>query len=194
MADIVPYGSWRSPITSDLIVSETIGLSAVLVDGADIYWIESRPAEGGRNVLVRHDRDGAVRDITPAPFNARTRVHEYGGGAATVGGGIVYFSNFADQRLYRQIGGGAPEAVTPASEPGGSGWRYADGRIDAQRGRWIGVREEHRADGGVINTLVAVEPDAESPGRVLAQGGDFYAAPRVSPDGKQLAWLSWNHP
>jgi len=195
----VPYGSWRSPITSDLIVGETIGLGAILVDGGDLYWIEARPGEGGRNVLVRRSGDGQGRDnhgrdITPAPFNVRTRVHEYGGGAVTIGGGIIYFSNFADQRLYRQTGGGAPEAVTPAAEPGTSSWRYADGRIDARRGRWIGVREEHTADGSVLNTLVAVEPQAGNPGRVLAQGWDFCAAPRMSPDGAWLAWLSWNHP
>ena len=194
MAEVLPYGSWRSPITSDLIVGETIGLSAVLVDGGDIYWTEARPGEGGRNVLVRRTPDGDARDITPTPFNARTRVHEYGGGAATLSRGLIYFSNFADQRLYRQIGGGAPEPVTPAAEPGGSSWRYADGRIDAQRGRWVGVREEHAADGSVINTIVAVDPNAGNPGRVLAQGYDFYAAPRLSPDGSRLAWLCWNHP
>jgi dipeptidyl aminopeptidase/acylaminoacyl peptidase len=132
--------------------------------------------------------------MTPAPFNVRTRVHEYGGGAATVGGGLIYFSNFADQRLYRQIGGGAPEAVTTAPEPNASSWRYADGRIDAARGRWIGVREEHKAGGAVVNSLVAVDPAAGTPGRVLAEGCDFYAAPRLSPDGTRLAWLSWNHP
>jgi dipeptidyl aminopeptidase/acylaminoacyl peptidase len=194
MPETFPYGSWRSPITSDLIVGESIGLSAVLVDGDDIYWIESRPSEGGRNVLVRRSPDGQARDLTLPPFNVRTRVHEYGGGAATISRGLIYFSNFADQRLYRQIGGAAPEPVTPPPEPGGSSWRYADGRIDAQRGLWIGVREEHAADGNVVNTLVAIDPNAGDPDRVLAQGCDFYAAPRLSPDGKRLAWLSWNHP
>ncbi|HEX3536754.1 MAG TPA: S9 family peptidase, partial [Stellaceae bacterium] len=194
MAETLPYGSWRSPITSDLIVGETIGLGAVLVDGKDIYWIESRPGEGGRNVLVRHDSDGEPLDLTPPPFNARTRVHEYGGGAVAIGRGLIYFSNFADQRLYWQIGGGAPEAVTPAPEPTGSGWRYADGCIDREDGHWIGVREEHTSERSVINTLVAVDPRAGTPGQVLAQGCDFYAAPRLSPDGKQLVWLNWNHP
>src|SRR5437868_6637634 len=120
MAQTLSYGSWRSPITSDLIVGGTIGLAAVLVDRDDIYWIESRPGEGGRNVLVRRARDGEARDVTPPPFNVRTRVHEYGGGGAMVGNGLIYFSNFADQRLYRQVGGGAPEPVTPVAEPGGS--------------------------------------------------------------------------
>src|SRR5690242_12983033 len=111
--ETLPYGAWRSPITSELIVAETIGLGDVIVDGPDIYWIESRPGEGGRNVLVRRDPAGAVRDVTPAPFSARTRVHEYGGGAATVQDGVAFFSNFADQRLYRQAGGEAPTPLTP---------------------------------------------------------------------------------
>src|SRR5437763_16395051 len=111
MAQTLSYGSWRSPITSDLIVGGTIGLAAVLVDGDDIYWIESRPGEGGRNVLVRRDRDGAVADVTPPPFSARSRVHEYGGGAVAVHRGSVYFSNFADQRLYLISDGAAPRPL-----------------------------------------------------------------------------------
>lgn len=192
MADreTLPYGAWRSPITSDLIVGESIGLGDILVDGADIYWIEGRPSEGGRNVLVRRAPGGTVEDMTPAPFSVRTRVHEYGGGAANVHGGFVFFSNFADQRLYQQAGGLAPTPLTPE----GAGWRYADGRFDAARKRWIGVREEHGADGLVENTLVAVGLEAPGPGVILAQGHDFYASPALSPDGKRLAWLTWDHP
>jgi dipeptidyl aminopeptidase/acylaminoacyl peptidase len=193
MPETLPHGAWRSPITSDLIVAETIGLGAVIVDGDDIYWIESRPSEGGRNVLVRRTRDGGRADVTPPPYNARTRVHEYGGGAATVHRGSAYFSHFADQRLYRLASGGAPEPLTP--EPGeGSRHRYADGVIDAVRGRWIGVREAHAPDGRVDNTIVALDLDKMGPGRVLVEGSDFCAAPRLSPDGRRLAWLSWNHP
>ena len=190
MPETLPYGAWRSPITSDLIVGETIGLGDILIDGGDIYWIEGRPREGGRNVVVRWRPDGAADDITPAPFSARTRVHEYGGGAATVAGGVIFFSNFTDQRLYRQVAGHAPEPLTPKA----GGWRYADGVFDAVRGRWIGVREAHGAEGRVDNTLVAVALDAPGPGHVLAEGHDFYAAPKLSPDGKRLAWLSWDHP
>ncbi len=189
--ETLPYGAWRSPITSELIVGETIGLGDILVDGGDIYWIESRPSEGGRNVLVRRGPAGDIADITPAPFSARTRVHEYGSGAATVQGGLICFSNFADQRLYRQAaGGGAPEPLTPE----GMGWRYADGLFDAGRRRWIGVREAHAAGGRVDNTLVAIDFAAPGPGHVLAQGHDFYASPKLSPDGGRLAWLSWDHP
>src|SRR5258708_7296421 len=118
-----PYGSWKSPITSDLIVAATISLDQVVLDGADIYWVEGRPAEGGRNVIVRRTPDGHIADITPAPFNARTRVHEYGGGSYTVIGQFVYFSNFSDQRLYRhQYGQGErPEPLSPSKD-----LRYAD--------------------------------------------------------------------
>jgi dipeptidyl aminopeptidase/acylaminoacyl peptidase len=191
--ETLPYGAWRSPITSDLIVAETVGLSGVQVDGDDIYWIEARPGEGGRNVLVCRGRDGGRRDVTPPPFNARTRVHEYGGGSVTVERGTAYFSNFADQLLYRVTAGGAPEPLTP-EPPVKSGWRYADGRIDARRNRWIGVREAHEADGRVDNTLVAIDLAQPGSGRILAHGCDFYAAPRLSPDGSRLAFLSWDHP
>ena len=212
--EALPYGAWRSPITSDLIVAESISLGEIIVDGGDIYWIEGRPSEG-RSVLVRRQPSGGVEDVTPAPFNARTRVHEYGGGAACVQDGLIFFSNFADQRLYQQVGGVAPLPLTPAADRdrplpnppplagegrvgAGTSWRYADGLFDAARRRWIGVREEHGEGGRVDNTLVAVDLDAPrpgpGPGRVLAQGHDFYASPRLSPDGARLAWLSWDHP
>jgi hypothetical protein len=99
---VASYGSWKSPITSDLIVAGTIRLGEIHIDGQDVYWSEMRPTEGGRNVISRMTSDGQIRDITSAPFNVRTRVHEYGGGAFLVGDGAIYFSNFADQRLYCQ--------------------------------------------------------------------------------------------
>jgi dipeptidyl aminopeptidase/acylaminoacyl peptidase len=199
--ETLPYGAWRSPITSELIVGETLGLGDIRVDGRDIYWVEGRPGEGGRNVLVRRARStsissgGSIDDITPRPFSVRTRVHEYGGGAMNVHRGFVYFSNFADQRLYQQAGGTDPTPLTPPPdlEPGGIRWRYADGLIDEKRKRWIGVCEEH-ADGRIDNTLVAIDFAEPGPGTVLAQGADFYASPALSPDGAHLAWLSWNHP
>jgi hypothetical protein len=110
---VAPYGSWKSPITSDLIVAGTIGLGQIVLDGEDVYWVEMRPAERGRNVVVRRDASGRTIDLTPAPFDARTRVHEYGGGALTVSHGTVYFSNFADQRLYRHEPGGRPRPISP---------------------------------------------------------------------------------
>jgi len=190
-----PYGSWLSPITSDLIVAESIGLSDVQIDGTAICWIEGRPREKGRSVLVRHQAGAAPLELTPADFNARTRVHEYGGGATLVHDGIAYCSSMADQRLWRCVPGSAPVALTPPSNATEAGFRYADGIIDMPRGRWIGVRESHAgARGPVENAIVDVDLAAGGAGRVLAGGNDFYAAPRLSPDGRQLAWLTWRHP
>jgi dipeptidyl aminopeptidase/acylaminoacyl peptidase len=184
-----PYGSWLSPITSELIVAGSIGLLGARFDGADIYWLESRPREQGRSVLVRQRPGSTPEDVTPAGFNVRSRVHEYGGAAATVHEGVSLFANMADQRLYRHAPGSDPVPLTPD----GGVHRYADGIIDPQRGRWIGVRESH-IGGDVINAIVAVDLASGGPGNVLAGGSDFYAAPRLSPDGRQLAWLSWQHP
>jgi hypothetical protein len=194
---IAPYGSWRSPITSDLIVSQSIGLSEARFDGDAVYWLEARPQEQGRNVVVRLGADGKTSDVVPPPFSARTRVHEYGGGAWTVAHGVLFFSNFADGRLYR-IGPDDrdPTPLTPAPPAPGRQWRFADGIIDQQRQRWIGVREDHTGSGEAVNTLVSVDlaQPGTAPGEILAEGHDFFASPRLSPDGRHLAWLSWDHP
>ena len=192
MPNTRPYGFWLSPITSELIVAESIGLASILLDGTTIYWLEGRPQEQGRNVLVQHRSGADSLDVTPAGFNVRTRVHEYGGGAAVVRDGLICFSNMADQRLYRHKAGAPPVPLTPAPEPG-TGHRYADGVIDALRSRWIGVRESH-TDGAVENTIIDVDLNAGGPGRMLVSGNDFYASPRLSPDGQRLAWLTWRHP
>jgi dipeptidyl aminopeptidase/acylaminoacyl peptidase len=187
---VQPYGSWKSPVTSDLIVSGSISLSDAALDGEDIYWIESRPSEQGRNVIVRRTAGGLIEDVTPAGFNARTTVHEYGGGAYVVSGGVVYFSNFADQRIYRQSPGSSPQPVTATEKI-----YYADGVIDARRNRMICVREDHRAPGREsVNTIVSINLDGDEAGTVLVSGNDFYSSPRLSPDGNRLAWLTWNHP
>lgn len=184
-----PYGAWKSPITSDLIVAGTIGLGQVRLDGPDIYWNEARPTEAGRNVLVRRTANGATTDITPAGFNVRTRVHEYGGGSYLVHQGTVYFSNFADQRLYRQPPGADPIAITPEVA-----WRYADATIDPHQHQIICVREDHTGSGEAVNTIVRLGSDGSTDPQVLVSGSDFYAAPRLSPDGSRLAWISWDHP
>src|SRR5215831_2789713 len=165
-----PYSSWKSPITSDLIVAQSITLSDLRLDGEHVYWLEGRPQEQGRYVVVRAGSDGRPTDITPPPYNARTRVHEYGGGSWTVRNGTVYFCNFADGRLYCQAPGvSEPRALTPAPPAPGRQWRYADGVIDARRNRWIGVREDHTAGGEPVNAIVAVDLGAASgPGQVLA--------------------------
>jgi dipeptidyl aminopeptidase/acylaminoacyl peptidase len=213
-----PCGAWASPITAALIAEAGIGLGALSAAGGDLFWTELRPREGGRTVIVRRDRGGAIADVTPEGYNVRTLVHEYGGGAYAVAGGgegggpVVFFSNFDDQRLYRQdlgpggvAGGGsdAPEAtgavaagrprpITPA--PASSrALRYADARPTPDGARVICVRERHE-DGEVVNELVAVPAGGGAEPVVLASGHDFYAAPRVSPDGARLAWICWDDP
>jgi len=192
-----PYGSWKSPITSDLIVAEATMLSDVRIDGNYVYWLEGRPREQGRNVIVRAGPTGAATDITPAGFNARTRVHEYGGASWLVADGTCIFSNFADQRLYRQRNGqSVPEPVTPECSNRERHWRYSDGVLDQPRRRWIGVREDHSAEGEPVNAIVAIDLDqpATSPGRVLAGGHDFFCSARLSPDANRMVWLAWDHP
>jgi dipeptidyl aminopeptidase/acylaminoacyl peptidase len=190
---VAPYGSWKSPITSDLIVSATVGLGQTALDGADTYWVELRPSEGGRNCVVRRTPDGNVSDVTPRGFNARTRVHEYGGGDFAVRDGAVYFANFADQRVYRQRTETAPQALTPEGK-----FRYSDLVVDALRGRLYAVREDHTGEGReAVNTLVTLDSEGasgEDGGAVIASGHDFYSTPRLSPDGSRLAWLAWSHP
>lgn len=183
-----PFGSWRSPVTSDLIVSGTVGLEQVQLDGADVYWLEARPMEQGRYVVVRRAPDGTMTDCTPPPFNVRTRVHEYGGASYLVQGGTIYFSNFADQRLYRHDPGSLPRPITPDDD-----LRYADGIIDMRRGRLVCIREEHAGQGQPVNCIVSLDLESGA-ARVLASGNDFYTGPRLSPDGTRLAWLTWNHP
>jgi dipeptidyl aminopeptidase/acylaminoacyl peptidase len=193
-----PYGSWKSPITSDVIVAQSVALSEVRLDQNIVYWLEGRPQERGRLVVVRDGAAAGERaDIVPAPYNVRTRVHEYGGGAWTIAHGTLYFSNFPDGRLYRQVDATAvPEPLTPAPLGASGDLRFADGIIDPLRNRWIGVREDHTLEGQPVNTIVAVDlahPGAD-PGRILVTGHDFFSSPRLSPDGQRLVWLTWDHP
>lgn len=187
---VAPYGSWQSPITAETVARGGVRLGQIVLDGEDMYWIEGRPSEGGRNVIVRRSADGYSTDVTPAPMNARTRVHEYGGGAFTVHRATLYFSNFADGRLYRQTPDGAPVPITPDAS-----LFYADLVVDERRQRLVCVREDHTQPGKeAVNTLVAVPLTGEGETLVLISGSDFYSTPRLSPDGSHLSWLSWNHP
>jgi dipeptidyl aminopeptidase/acylaminoacyl peptidase len=195
-----PYGSWRSPITSALIVAQSIALGEVRLDADQIYWGEGRPQDNGRQTVVRRAlAGGTAMEVVAAPFSVRTRVHEYGGGAWTVADGTLYFSNDQpgtdgrkpDRRLYRQPRQGMAAALTPEGD-----WRYADGILDARRERWIGIREDHTRPPHPANTIVAVELSGagDDPGHVLVSGHDFFSSPRLSPDGQKLAWLAWDHP
>jgi dipeptidyl aminopeptidase/acylaminoacyl peptidase len=190
MPQSAEYGFWKSPITSDLIVAESVRLGQIALSGSDIYWTEGRPREGGRNVIVRRASDGTTQEVTPPPFNARTRVHEYGGGGFWIDGPTVYFTNFDDQRLYRVTADRAPQPITPEAA-----WRYADGIADRWRNRLICVREDHTQAGSeAVNTIVAIDLSGNRGQAVLVSGADFYSDPRLSPDGTRLAWLEWRHP
>lgn len=185
---IAPFGSWRSPISGELAAHAARRIGGISVDDGDVYWVEGRPAQGGRNVVLRWCA-GQVEEITSASHNVRTRVHEYGGGAFAVAGGIVIFANDADQRLYVQRPGASAEPLVPAGP-----FRYADLIVDQHRRRIVCVREDHsRAGQDPTNTLVAV-PLGGGEAHVLAAGADFYAFPRLSPDGTRLAYLAWQHP
>lgn len=189
MAVTAPYGSWTSPITPTML-TDRIGLGEVTANGTDVYWVESRPAEQGRSVIVRRTTDGHVADVSPPGFDSRTRVHEYGGGAYAVQDHMVVSSRFEDQRVYR-LDGAEPRPITPEpSLPGGD--RYADYVFHRQL--MICVRERHRPENEPINELVVFPSDGSDPPRSVASGHDFFSSPRVSPDGTKLAWLTWDHP
>lgn len=187
---VAPYGTWPSPLTAEMIASSAVRLGLPWIEGERTYWLEARPMEAGRHVVVRSDGPGEAVDVTPPEFSARTKVHEYGGGSYLVHEGAVFFSNFADQGLYRQDPGERPIAITP--ETGGR-HRYADGRATADGSLVICVRERHE-DEGVVNELVAIPADGSAAPRTITGGRDFYAAPRLSPDGTRLAWLTWDLP
>ncbi|HUY07575.1 MAG TPA: S9 family peptidase [Acidimicrobiales bacterium] len=198
MATTAAYGSWRSPITGALLVEDVISPNFIVTDSHDIYWIERRPSEQGRQAIVVMHEDGSIEDLLPPLYNARTRAHEYGGLCYCVDRGRVFFSNFADQRIYcrERSGAIAPLAATGETD---CTTRYADFIVTRDGASLISVRERHWVNGvagapGVVNDLVRIPTEGEGPIEVLATGNDFYSAPRVAPDGKKLAYLTWNHP
>src|SRR3954451_10413729 len=193
MPSPLPHGSWPTPITSELVVRAAARLGEVRVDGGDVWWSEGRPAEGGRSVIVRRSADGTTTDVLPAPFNARTRVHEYGGGSWTVSDGVLWFTNFADQRLYRLDPGSDTPVPVTGEPPIPAGVRHAD--LVVTDDGLLAVRETH-AEGDrpadVVNEIVRIAADGTT--EVLVSGPDFVADPRPAPDGVSLARLQWNHP
>jgi dipeptidyl aminopeptidase/acylaminoacyl peptidase len=193
VAKTAPFGSWRSPIAAELVARAGVRLSEPLLgpDGT-AWWLEGRPEEEGRTVLVRRPAGGEPEDVTPPGFYVRTRVHEYGGGAWLLHGDAVFFSNFEDQRLYRQDPGAEPRPITPEPRRPAA-LRYADGRATPDGRLVVCVRESHEGP-GVANEVVALPSDGAAAPEVIASGRDFYSFPRVSPDGRKLAWTCWDHP
>jgi len=188
--NIAPFGQWKSPVTSELVSSQSIYLSEVVLQQGDIFWLESRPHEDGRTVIMKRSFNGEISNITPKSFNARTRVHELGGGSYLTVDKKVYFSNFEDQRVYVQDFTSEPYAISPKGD-----YRFADGVYDKERRRIIYVLEEHHVNKSIVhNSLVSLNTEIERPFTTLIQGYDFYSSPRLSPDGSKLAWLCWNHP
>jgi dipeptidyl aminopeptidase/acylaminoacyl peptidase len=188
---VTPFGSWPTPITSELVVAAAVRVSGARTDGDAVYWAEGRPSEGGRTQIVRRDPDGTTTDLLPEGFDARTAVHEYGGGAWWVRNGTLWFANWTDQRLYRLEPGAAPEPLTPDTSRTD---RFADGFVagSANGTDLLVVRERHHSPKDVRNEIVRITPDGTQD--VLVTGPDFVTGPQLSPDGVRLVWIQWDHP
>jgi dipeptidyl aminopeptidase/acylaminoacyl peptidase len=182
------YGSWNSPITAEIAARQSVRFGDLMVNGDILYWVESRPVERGRSVIVQHTPDNETRDVLQFPFNARSRVHEYGGGAFAVSKGNILFVNFEDQRIYERDIAGSIHPVTAQGEN-----RYADLIVDELRSRIICIQENH-AGKDIVNRIVSVNITSVQEPSVLVSGNDFYSSPRMSPDNRFLIWLTWNHP
>jgi dipeptidyl aminopeptidase/acylaminoacyl peptidase len=184
---VSPYGSWRSPITPDLLVRGSSVPSELTLDGDEPYWLRLRPEEGGRYALLRR-RGGSIAEVLPSQFNVRNRVHEYGGGSYLVHENSVFFSNFADQRVYQQETGEAPVPITE------EGTRYSDYVFDVGRKRLISVAEDHTVSGRLPTNSIASIGLEGSPSQTIVSGNDFYSSPRIDSTGSRLCWLTWNFP
>ena len=187
---VAPYGTWKSPISAQSLVEGSIRFGDTVLDGEVIYWIESRPQEEGRNVIVRAVPGETPQDQLPSPWNARTTAHEYGGGSFTVTHGMIFFVNYLDQRIYRIIDGSIPEPLTAETPQ-----RFADLVFDRTRNRLIAVREDHSRGGPEpVNDLVSISLDEPTEVSTLVSGHDFYSSPCLRANGNELVWLCWNHP
>jgi len=190
----LPHGSWPTPITSELVVRAARAPGDVAFDGDAVWWSEGRPEEGGRNAVLRRGVDGSVTEVLPAPWNARTAVHEYGGGAWWARDGVLWFADWATQRLHR-LGpdGGEPVALTPEPDVP-RGLRYADGDVSPDGSTILCVQERHAAGTEAVNTIVRLAAHEPGVPEVVVDGPDFVSTPRWRPDGKAWSWLEWDHP
>ncbi len=185
-----PYGSWDSPISAELVAaSSQHWINQLHVEGEELYMLHRQPEQGGRSVVARLNGDERIEELTPAPFDARTRVYEYGGSCFAVKDGVIYFSNFPDDRLYCHRPGRSPRPITAEGDV-----RYADLVIDRRRNRLICIREDHSPAGEPTHVIAAVDLDGDEFGAVLFDQTDFVAFPVLSEDGRKLAWVAWNHP
>jgi dipeptidyl aminopeptidase/acylaminoacyl peptidase len=190
---VAPYGAWESPFPISMLTVGVVALGEIRAAGGVRWWLEGRPEEKGRQILVRRDPDGTETRLSPEGFNVRTRVHEYGGAPYVADGDLVVVSDFSTGRLNRITAPGEVEPFTPERA-----WRYADLTLDRPRNRLLAVREDHEKatlerHGEAENSLVGIDL-ASGEVTTLVEGADFYSAPRLSPDGRQLAWLEWRHP
>ena len=186
--NILPCGSWKSPITSDLITSESVTLDQVHIYDGSVYWLERRPMESGRSVIVSFCNN-TTKDMIPPPFNARSRVHEYGGGVYCACDHGIFFVNDADQDIYRIRDSSNPQRITDIENA-----RFADLCFDSRHNRILCVCEDHSNSATEpVNSLVSIDVTTGAIS-TLHQGYDFYSNPRINHDGSKLAWLSWNHP
>ena len=191
MKAVAPFGAWVSPVTTDLMTAAAISLGALTVDGDSLVLARRAPERGGRTVLCRRGADGDIEELTPAPINVGSRVHEYGGGAFGVEDGVIVYSERKDGSIWIIEPGAPPRRIaTP------EGCRYADFEFDSARRRVLAIREDHR-DRPPTNpeaAIVALPLDGGAPEIILVKGPDFLSSPRLSPDGRNLAWIAWDHP
>lgn len=193
MRQRAPCGSWPSPITAEALTRGQISLSEPRVGRTGLWWLEGRPSERGRVVLMRRDRDGIDLEALAESAYVRTRVHEYGGGAWTERDGVIFFVDLPSQRIFRKDPGHPAVPITP-EPPAPAAFRYADLGVSPDGGSLVCVRERHESDHLVINDIVVVRTDGGGEPRRLISGHDFFSSPRISADSRRLLWLSWDHP
>ena len=183
-----PYGAWESRLTAAKIFEASDDVSALTADGDNLFFIEKRATANGRNILMQLDANDGSEQLTPSDLSVRSRVHEYGGRPYLADGDNIYYSRFTDQKLYRRSPGGEAQALTD------DGLRYMECVADHFHGQLICVQEDHRGLGEAVNTLVAIDLSADGEVRVLYEGTDFVKTPRLSPDGRSVAFITWSHP